>query len=222
MGETRIGHADFVRALALTAAGLKGHVDELRDLDAALGDGDLGVTVDLGASAMSAYLNANTEADIGKMLVQLGMHVNRANPSTFGTLLASAFMGSGKAVLGKVQLTAADLLSMGDGAVDGIKKRGKAEAGDKTMLDSLVPAVDAFRRALGSSRGLSDALDSAASASRAGLEATAAMKAKFGRVSWRPDGGIGLQDGGAAAIHFLVSSFVASLKAQLPGGKAEA
>ncbi len=227
MDETKISHVSFTRALALTAAALKRHVDELRDLDAALGDGDLGVTIDLGASAMSAYLEANSETDIGKMLVQLGMHVNRANPSTFGTLLASAFMGAGKAVLAnselaKSELAADDLLRMGDGAIDAIKKRGKAEAGDKTMLDSLIPAVAAFRNELGSGSSLPKALQSASEASAAGLDATAAMKAKFGRVSWRPDGGVGLKDGGAAAMYFLVSSFSESLQNLLPGGKVEA
>jgi len=217
-----ISSRDFAAILAPTAADLRQHVDELRDLDAALGDGDLGVTVELGCKAMSVYLEANTETDIGRMLIQLGMHINRANPSTFGTLLASAFMGAGRAVqfnsqlansqLAKSELTADDLLRMGDGAIDAIKKRGKAEAGDKTMLDSLVPAVEESRKALESGSTFLEALGSATRASEAGLNATATMKAKFGRASWRPDRGVGLKDGGAAAMHILVHRFTENLR----------
>ena len=212
MNELKVSHPDFVTVLAQTAVDLKGHVEELRDLDAALGDGDLGVTVELGCKAMLVYLEANTETDIGRMLIQLGMHVNKANPSTFGTLLASAFMGAGKAVQNQSELTADDLLRMGDAAIDAIKRRGKAEAGDKTMLDSLVPAVAESRKALERGKTLFEALEKAVVASEAGLDATAVMKAKFGRVSWRPDGGVGVRDGGAAAMCILVCCFAQNLR----------
>ncbi len=217
MPETTIDSSEFALVLAMTAAGLKEHIDELRDLDAALGDGDLGVTAELGANAMAAFLDMNSESDIGKMLVQLGMHINRANPSTFGTLLASAFMGAGKSAQTKSELTAADLLVMGDAAVDAIKRLGKAGAGDKTMLDALIPAVEAFRKALAAGHDLSQALDAASQASEGGSNSTAAMKAKFGRVSWRPDGGVGMKDGGAAAMDFLIRSFSLSLNEVLFG-----
>lgn len=211
MSELAITRQDLVFVLQKTAVGLKQHVDELRDLDAALGDGDLGVTVELGANAMLTYLSAPDEADTGRMLAKLGMDINKVNPSTFGTLLASAFMGAGKAVLNKADLTTGDLLAMGYGAIDAIKKRGKAEAGDKTMLDALVPAVDAFKASLARDNDIIRALDTAADASEKGMNATATMKAKFGRVSWRPDGGVGLKDGGATAMHFLVRAFTTNL-----------
>jgi len=211
MDNFSISQNDFVGLLQQVASGMQQHIDELRDLDAALGDGDLGVTMELGAKAMKAYLSAPVDPDTGRMLAKLGMDINKVNPSTFGTLLASAFMGAGKAVQSKTDLKLEDLLLMGNGAVDAVKKRGKAEAGDKTMLDSLIPAVEALRSGSVQQPGIIKILHSVIQASERGMNATAGMKAKFGRVSWRPDGGLGAKDGGAAAMHFIITSFTAGL-----------
>lgn len=211
MNDFSLSQENLIRLLQKVAAGMKQHVDELRDLDAALGDGDLGVTMELGAKAISAYLSAPVDPDTGRMLVKLGMDINKVNPSTFGTLFASAFMGAGKAVQGKTDLKMDDLLSMGNGAIDAIKKRGKAEAGDKTMLDALIPAIEAFRSGTKQQSGTIKILQNVVQASEQGMNATAGMKAKFGRVSWRPDGGLGLKDGGASAMYFIISSFISGL-----------
>ncbi len=208
----KLNRADLTSVLIKVAGDMKGHVDQLRDLDAAMGDGDLGVTVGMGCDALIAYLAAPDETDIGKMLVKCGMNVNKVNPSTFGTLQASAFMGAGKAVLNKTEITVVDLMAMGNGAIDGIKKRGKAEVGDKTMLDSLVPAVETFRRSFTEKEDIAEALKAAVSAAEAGMLATDNMKAKFGRGSWRPDGTVGKRDGGATAFYFMIESFARHLR----------
>ncbi len=208
----KLNRADLISVLINVARDMKGHVDRLRDLDAVMGDGDLGVTVGMGSDAMIAYLAAPDETDIGKMLVKCGMNVNKVNPSTFGTLQASAFMGAGKAVLNKTEITVVDLIAMGNGAIDGIKKRGKAEVGDKTMLDSLVPAVETFQRSFNGNGDIVEALRAAVSAAEAGMLATDHMKAKFGRGSWRPDGTVGKRDGGATAFYFMIESFARHLR----------
>ena len=143
-----INAATLVDILKETASGWSRHSDELRRLDSIAGDGDLGVTVELGSKAMTDYLANPGEEDIGKLLMKCGMQINKASPSTFGTLLASAFMEAGKAVLGYKEIEFKDLLLLGNGAVNGVKKRGKAEVGDKTMLDALVPAVEASGKGL--------------------------------------------------------------------------
>ncbi len=203
----QLNRADLISILVKVAGDMKGHVDELRDLDAVMGDGDLGVTVGMGSDALISYLAAPDETDLGKMLVKCGMNVNKVNPSTFGTLQASAFMGAGKAVLGKTEIMVEDLIAMEKGAIDGIKKRGKAEVGDKTMLDSLVPAVETFQRSFTEKGDVVAALKAAVSAAEAGMLATDHMKAKFGRGSWRPDGTVGKRDGGAAAFYYMIESF---------------
>ena len=212
MTDVKLNRAELISVFINVARDMKGHVDRLRDLDAVMGDGDLGVTVGMGSDAMIVYLAAPDETDIGKMLVKCGMNVNTVNPSTFGTLQASAFMGAGKAVLNKTEITVVDLIAMGNGAVDGIKKRGKAEVGDKTMLDSLVPAVETFQRSFNGNRDIVEALRAAVSAAEAGMLATDNMKAKFGRGSWRPDGTVGKRDGGATAFYFMIESFARHLR----------
>jgi dihydroxyacetone kinase-like protein len=211
----QLNNADLASALIKVAGDMKRHISQLRDLDAAMGDGDLGVTVGMGSDAMIAYLSAPDETDIGKMLVKCGMNVNKVNPSTFGTLQASAFIGAGKAVLNKTEVAVADLISMGNGAIDGIKKRGKAEVGDKTMLDSLVPAVETFQRSYNEKEDILEALKAAVSAAETGMLATDNMKAKFGRGSWRPDGTVGKRDGGATAFYFMIESFARHLRVWL-------
>jgi phosphoenolpyruvate---glycerone phosphotransferase subunit DhaL len=207
MTDIKLTFNDIVATLQKMALDMKDHINELRELDAASGDGDLGVTVELGADSMVAYLNSPDESDIGKMLAKLGMNANKANPSTFGTLLASAFMGAGKAVQGKTEITTGDLVLMGLGAIDGIKKRGKSEVGDKTMLDSLVPAVETFRKGIDDGKNVVLSLKESVTAAQAGMQATANMKAKFGRASYRQDGCVGVRDGGATAMYFLIESF---------------
>ncbi|OFW56580.1 MAG: hypothetical protein A2Y75_08890 [Candidatus Solincola sediminis] len=212
MSET-VNAATLIAILKETAAGWSRHSDEIRQLDAIVGDGDMGVTVELGSKAMIDYLANPAEEDIGKLLMKCGMQVNKASPSTFGTLLASAFMEAGKAALGRKEIGVKDLSLLGQGAIDGVKKRGKAEVGEKTMIDSLVPAVGAFQHTLTKGADAKMAIEAAIKAAKAGMEATVKMKAKFSRASYRQDGGIGVQDAGATAMYYLIEAFGRSLAA---------
>ena len=205
----------IISVLKEVASDQEAHIEELRQLDAILGDGDMGVTMELGSRALEDYLNSSGEDDIGKLLAKCGMNFNRASPSTFGTLLASAFMESGKAYLGKKEIDIRDLATIGKGAVDGVKKRGKAELGDKTMLDSLVPAVEAFQQELAKSDDPKAALDAAVKAAESGMKATVNMKAKHSRASWHQRDSIGVQDAGATAMYYLIESFVRCLISQI-------
>jgi dihydroxyacetone kinase-like protein len=198
-----------------TAAEWRTHSDTLQQLDSILGDGDIGVTVDLGGKAIIDCVAAFADDDIGKMVMKCGMSVNKASPSTFGTLLASAFMEAGKGLVGKKEIDVKDIAIAGQGAVDGIKKRGGAVVGEKTMLDSLVPAVEAFKQALANNPDIKTAVIAATGAAKKGMEDTKNMKAKHSRASYRPDGGIGVQDAGASAMYFLIEAFGKNLVAQL-------
>jgi len=203
--------ANIVSVLNRVADDLEGHSEELRQLDAVIGDGDLGITTQLGSKAMREYLASVNESNIGQMLARCGMSINKASPSTFGTLLASAFMGAGKAVSGKENLDKDDLIAMADGAIDGIKKRGKAELGDKTMLDCLVPAVEAFKGEIKQGSDLKKALEAAVTAAEQGLKSTVNMISKHGRASWHREKTIGVQDAGATAMYYIIESFARHL-----------
>ncbi|MFC2021484.1 dihydroxyacetone kinase subunit DhaL [Chloroflexota bacterium] len=202
---------DIAAVLKEVAADLENHIEELRQLDAVIGDGDLGVTIKLGSNAIGEYLDSPAEGNIGRLLVDCGMQFNKASPSTFGTLLASAFMEAGKTSLGKDEIDIKDLALMGDSAIDGIKKRGKAEVGDKTMLDCLVPAVEAFKKELADGADSKVALKAAVMAAEEGMKATIPLASKHGRASWHGDNSVGVQDAGATAMYFIIESFVRHL-----------
>jgi dihydroxyacetone kinase-like protein len=193
------------------ASDFESHSEELRELDAVIGDGDLGVTVELGSKGLREYLSSPDEGNVGQLLAKCGLQFNKASPSTFGTLLASAFMGAGKAVMGREKIDIEDLVLIADGAVDGIKKRGKAEVGDKTMLDCLVPAVEAFKKELVSGAEPETALKAAVTAAEEGMKATIPMMSKHGRASWHREKTIGVQDAGATAMYYLIESFARHL-----------
>lgn len=209
------GVATVITILEEAAAAWSHHRDEVQQLDAIVGDGDMGVTMELSSKALSDCLANVGEEDIGKMLMKCGMQINRSSASTFGTLLASAFIEAGKAVLGRKEIEINDLLLVGQGAVDGVKKRGKAEVGEKTMMDTLVPALEAFQRALTEGTDLKAAIEVAIKGAREGMEATIKMKAKYSRASYRKDGGVGVQDAGATAMYYLIESFGHSLIARI-------
>ena len=100
---------NIIAILKEAAADFESHSEELRQLDAVIGDGDLGVTVELGSKALREYLDSPDEGNIGQLLMKCGLQFNKASPSTFGTLLASAFMGAGKAAAGQETIEIKDL-----------------------------------------------------------------------------------------------------------------
>ncbi len=201
----------IISVLKEVASDFRNHGEELRQLDAVIGDGDLGVTVELGSKALLEYLASPVEDDIGQLLAKCGLQFNKASPSTFGTLLASAFMGAGKAAMGKTKIEIEELGMIADGAVDGIKKRGKSEVGDKTMLDCLVPAVEALKKELAGGVGLEAALNAAVTPAEEGMKATIPMMSRHGRASWHREKTIGVQDAGATAMYYLIESFARHL-----------
>jgi dihydroxyacetone kinase-like protein len=172
-----LNSANLKTVLKETAVEWRTHSDTLQQLDSILGDGDIGVTVDLGGKAIIECVASLSDDDIGKILMKCGMSVNKASPSTFGTLLASAFMEAGKGLTGKKEIDAKDIALAGQGAVDGIKKRGNAVVGEKTMLDSLVPAVEAYKQALANNADVKTAVGATTAAAKKGMEDTKNMKA---------------------------------------------
>jgi dihydroxyacetone kinase-like protein len=206
-----------VKALALDSKGLRGlllevaaaltqHSEEIRELDATVGDGDLGITVELMAKALVEFADSSVETDIGRLLMQCGMAVNRANPSTFGTVVASGFMGGGKAVAGKTSVDLADWVAIGEAAIESIKSRGKASVGDKTLLDALVPAAEALKAERDKGGDGQTAMRAAAQACEEGMKATAGMVAKCGKARVFREKSMGVQDGGATAMYYMLKA----------------
>lgn len=175
--------ADVAAAARRVAAALKADHALLTELDQAVGDGDLGVTAIKLAEALEAAADQGG-ADLGKFLAQTGMALNRAAPSTMGTLMATALMQAGKRVLGKESLTAVDLAQLLGAAREGVRTRGKANLGDKTLLDALQPASDAFSAAVSQGKSLPAAAEAMVAAARDGRDRVTPLRNRIGRASW--------------------------------------
>lgn len=192
--------------LESAATGLVEDRDRLTELDALVGDGDIGVTAELIGKTIASYTASPRETDIGKLLMNCGLEINKNSPSTFGTLLAWAFIEGGKAVLGRKTIDVEDLSLIGRGAIDGIKKRGRSNLGEKTMLDCLVPAVTAIERAVDEGNGYRIAIEAATKAAKEGAEATAGLMAVHGRAAYRQDRSVGVKDAGATAMLCMIEA----------------
>lgn len=172
--------------------------DYLIELDSAIGDGDLGLTMSTGFQAAVEALNADSGEDLGKSLMQAGMAVNNAAPSTMGTLISSAILKAARVAKGKAELDTQTYVEMAKAAVQGIKDRGKAEKGDKTILDSLIPAVETLEAKVAEGVSIPEAMRDAAAEAKKGFEQTAEMVSQHGRGHYYGEKSRGHKDPGAA------------------------
>jgi dihydroxyacetone kinase-like protein len=196
--------ADQIRArVSASLAELVKYADELRDLDQALGDGDLGITVTLGAEAVidavSALPESATPAQIAR---ECAKAFANANPSTMAALVAGGLLAGSKTWTDLTEITVADVAGFVRAAGENIAQRGKTQLGDKTILDAIMPAADALAATTDAASGLATAI---AGAERAVIDTTA-LQSRRGRASWLQERSIGLQDPGATAfLRFLES-----------------
>jgi len=181
--------------------------DRLIELDSALGDGDLGITMCRGFEEVYNGIKQTEETDTGKILVNAGMIFAQSAPSTMGTLLASGFMKAGKAVSGKNELSLSGITELIEAFIDGIQKRGKAEPGDKTILDALTPALEELRKAGREGTSLSEGLTAAYKAAVKGSEHTKTMAAKHGRPAYYGNKSIGKIDPGSEVGVLIMKAF---------------
>jgi phosphoenolpyruvate---glycerone phosphotransferase subunit DhaL len=198
--------SSLVEVLGTVAASLKDSADELNRLDAAAGDGDLGLTVTAAGEAVNALLPTLQGKGLSDVLNACGVAISKEAPSTSGTLLATGLMGAARAASQSSASGAAELAELLDASQAAIAKRGKAEPGWKTMLDALVPAAQAAADSAQGGGSLSDALGSAAAAADRGAQATCAMVPRVGRAGWLAERSAGHEDAGARMVAIILSS----------------
>lgn len=182
----------------------------LTELDAAIGDADHGTNMDRGFTAVRAQLAANAPADIRSMFQAAAMTLIRTVGGASGPLYGTFFLRAAEACAGKVQLEAADVVSLFQAGTEGVRTRGKAAPGDKTMLDALLPAVAAMRQGLDDGAPLARILDRGAAAAEAGMAGTIPMQARKGRASYLGARSIGHQDPGATSACLLIRAAAAA------------
>jgi dihydroxyacetone kinase-like protein len=204
--ETLTGQ-DFRQILARMADLMEREKETLGELDGVIGDGDLGLTMSRGFRAVTETLAGLEETDVGKLLGKAGMAMSSAVPSTMGTLLATGFLRAGKAAMGKTEVDLSDLAAMLNDFVEGLIARGKAQPGDKTLIDSLHPAAAVLKAAADEGKTLAEGLNLAYQASVEGLEATKGMVSQHGKAACFQEQTLGKQDPGATVGMWLMKAF---------------
>lgn len=180
------------------------NADELTRLDAAIGDADHGANMDRGFRAVRQRALSQDAADVATIFKQTGMALIGSVGGAGGPLYGTLFLRMSQAVTGKNGLTAEDVGEMLKAGLEGVVQRGKAERGEKTMVDALAPAVETLQAALAGGRDGAEALREAADAAQRGAEATIPMVARKGRASYLGDRSAGHKDPGATSSALLV------------------
>ncbi len=198
---------NFIKAIEQCSALMEQNKQYLIDMDSAFGDGDLGLTMTAGFAAAFEFVSGSGETDMGKLAAQMGMAISKKVPSTMGTLVASGFIAAGKALKGKTALEADDLALFFKSFVEGVKSRGKADVGDRTIVDSIAPASEAFGVAIASGKDIKAALETACAAAADGVEATKNMQAKFGRAVYYGEQVLGKEDQGSVVGKLIFEGF---------------
>jgi dihydroxyacetone kinase-like protein len=194
---------DWVKAFSSIVAENK---DSLTRLDSAIGDADHGTNMDRGMKAVLAKLDGVEEDDIGAMLKTVGMTLVSTVGGAAGPLYGTLFLQMGVATAGKSELEPEDWAAALDAAVKGVQMRGKAEPGDKTMVDALIPARDTFSAALAEGASFEEALRRSAEAAEEGMLATTPLVARKGRASYLGERSAGHQDPGATSSQLLLKT----------------
>lgn len=191
---------DFIRVYADKMAE---HRQELTDFDQAIGDGDHGINMSRGFKAVIEKLPTFSDKNIDDILKAVGMTLVSTVGGASGPLYGTAFMKAGAAVKGKEELSDADVILAFDEAVGGIQFRGKAVQGEKTILDSMIPAIDAIKASIAAGKSMTDALVDAEAAAWDGVEYTKTIIATKGRASYLGERSIGHQDPGATSMAYV-------------------
>jgi dihydroxyacetone kinase-like protein len=197
--------------LAALAAVFAQAREELTALDAAIGDADHGINMDRGFAAVAADLAANPPADIASALKSAALTLMRTVGGAAGPLYGTFFLRASSACVGLRELAPAEWVAAFRQGVEGVRQRGKAGPGDKTMLDALLPAGQAMQEALAQGADLPEILRRAERDAQAGMAATIPLQARKGRASYLGERSVGHQDPGATSAHLLVRAAAAHL-----------
>ena len=181
----------------------------LTELDAAIGDNDHGVNLARGFAKVEEKLEGLADKDIGTIFKQSGMQLVSAVGGSAGPLYGQAFMNAGKAMAGKSELSLDDFITIWEEGIAGVQLRGKAVKGEKTMLDAMIPALDAMKSAKDAGGDAKAVMDAGVKAAWEGVEFTKTIIATKGRASYLGERSIGHQDPGATSVTMLLETIAA-------------
>jgi phosphoenolpyruvate---glycerone phosphotransferase subunit DhaL len=186
--------------------------DELTRLDSAIGDGDHGTNMSRGFNAVIPKIEAQEDQSLAGVLKTTATTLISTVGGAAGPLYGTAFLRAAAAIGQQAEVGGPEVVAAFEAAVEGVKARGKATTGEKTMVDALEPAAAALKAAVAEGASMADAFDRAAAAARTGMEATIPLLATKGRASYLGDRSIGHQDPGATSSYLIVQAIADTLR----------
>ncbi len=204
----------FLKAMYCMAETTAVQKQYLTELDSAIGDADHGINMERGFSKVAAKLRAGAYSDLGNVSKDVAMVLMQSVGGASGPIYGTLFMRMSMKLKGNSEVDLALFSEAFDAGLQGIRDLGKAELGDKTMVDALTPASEALHGALGEGKDLVSGLDAAVEAARRGMEETIPLVAKKGRASYLGQRSAGHQDPGATSSYYLLSAFRDAARAE--------
>ncbi len=199
-----VSRNDVVAWIKAVAGMIAENSSYLTELDSAIGDADHGANMDRGFKAVFNKIPEIEDKDIGTIFKTVGMTLLSTVGGAGGPLYGTYFLQAGLKTAGKMELTLADWAEALEASLAGIIMRGKAEIGDKTMVDALTPAVSALKQALQDNQPINVALELSANAAKNGMEGTIPLVARKGRASYLGERSAGHQDPGATSSYLML------------------
>lgn len=182
----------------------------LTELDSAIGDADHGINMARGFAAVVDKVSGQ-DLGLGAALKTVGMTLVQSVGGAAGPLYGTFFLRAAGVCSDKEELTSADIVAMFEAGIEGVRQRGKAEPGDKTMLDALGPALEAMKAAQEDGEDLAGVLEKGRAAAEKGMQDTVPLVARKGRASYLGERSAGHQDPGATSSHLLLKTALETL-----------
>ena len=186
--------------------------DKLCELDSVVGDGDHGTTIQRGVKAAQEKVDSNAPEEISKLFSTFAMGMVSSMGGASGPIFASFFQGMALASNGKSEVDAEMLLTAMQSGQDKIQAIGKAEEGDKTLIDALAPAIRAGRAALEAGSSFEEIVSATYKGAMEGVEETRKMVSKKGRSRYAGERGLGHPDAGATSMSLMLQAFADHVK----------
>ena len=186
--------------------------DYLTELDAAIGDADHGINMNRGFQKVSEKLPTVIDRDIGTILKTVSMTLISTVGGASGPLYGTFFLKASAVAAHKEELTPEELVKSLQAGLQGVIQRGKAQLEDKTMIDALAPAIDAFQQSLANNDSAVLGLQKAVNAAEEGMKKTIPLIARKGRASYLGERSIGHQDPGATSSYLMLTTLLRAVQ----------
>lgn len=200
----------IIQWLQIFATEIEQNKEYLTELDATIGDADHGINMDRGFKKVASQLPSVADKDISTILKTVSMTLISTVGGASGPLYGTFFLRASTAVAGKEELTSENLFKLLQAGLEGVIQRGKAQLGDKTMVDVLSPVVNSFQH-VDNNQNIVETMQQVVSIAEQAMKDTIPMLAKKGRASYLGDRSIGHQDPGATSTYLMLKSLLAAL-----------